>query len=355
MDFKDYYHVLGVDRSASGDAIKSAFRKLARKYHPDVNPGDKKAEDRFKEINEAYEVLGDAGKRKKYDELGLNWEQILRERDYARTQGATGFQGFEGFGAEAAGAEGFSDFFRAFFGGQPFGAEGFGREAAQPGADSETDFPLSIDDVVAGGKRSVRLSVGEACATCGGSGRVSHLAAGGGRRRAVATVCPTCHGHGQVARAQTIEVTIPKGLKDGSKIRLAGLGGRGTHGGRAGDLYLRVKLQPHPTFRAEGYDLFGQLPVWDDEAVLGADVSVPTPSGSVMVRVPPNSQNGRKLRLKGKGLPKSSGEGAGDLYWELRVVTPADASADEREHYEALRRLRSGRNGPDRIRKHLAS
>jgi DnaJ-class molecular chaperone len=353
MDFKDYYQVLGVDRSASADAIKSAFRKLARKCHPDVNPGDKKAEDRFKEINEAYEVLSDAGKRKKYDELGSNWEQILREQEFARKQGATGSQGFEGFGAE--GADGFSDFFRAYFGGQPFGAEGFGRDTAQPGADSEIDFPLTIDNVVAGGKRGVRLSVGEVCAACGGAGRVSQVAAGGGRRRTVATACPTCHGHGQVARAQTIEVSIPKGLKDGSKIRLAGLGGRGAHGGRAGDLYLRVRLQPHPIFRAEGYDLFGRLPVWDDEAVLGADISVPTPSGAVMLRVPPNSQSGRKLRLKGKGLPTSTGEGAGDLYWELEVATPSDASADERAHYHALRELRSARNGRDRIRKHLAS
>jgi DnaJ-class molecular chaperone len=354
MDFKDYYKVLGVERSASADAIKAAYRKLARKHHPDVNPGDKKAEDRFKEINEAYEVLGDAGKRKKYDELGSNWEQIIREQEYARQQGATGFRDVEGFGAEAAGGDGFSDFFRAFFGGQPFGTEGFGRETAQPGADSETDFPLSIEDVVAGGKRSVRLSVGEVCASCGGAGRVSQVAAAGGRRRTVATTCPTCHGHGQVARAQTIEVTIPKGLKDGSKIRLAGLGGRGTHGGRAGDLYLRVKLQPHQTFRAEGYDLFGRLPVWDDEAVLGADISVPTPTGAVVLRVPPNSQSGRKLRLKGKGLPKAAGEGAGDLYWELEVATPSDASAEEREHYLALRQLRTAGSGRDRFRKHLA-
>lgn len=352
MDFKDYYQVLGVERGASADAIKSAFRKLARKCHPDVNPGDKKAEGRFKEINEAYEVLSDPGKRKKYDELGSNWEQILRDQEFARKQGATGSRGFSGFGAE--GAEGFSDFFRAYFGGSPFGAEGFEQGMAQSGADSETDVPLTIDDVVSGGKRGVRLSVAEVCTACEGSGRGSKVAAGGSRRRTVATACPACHGHGQVARAQMIDVTIPKGLKDGSKIRLTGLGGRGARGGRAGDLYLRVRLQPHPIFRAEGYDLFGRLPVWDDEAVLGADISVPTPSGAVMLRVPPNSRNGRKLRLKGKGLPASTGADAGDLYWELDVVTPADASADEREHYHALRQLRTARNGRDRIRTHLA-
>lgn len=357
MDFKDYYKVLGVDRSASADAIKSAFRKLARKYHPDMNPGDKKAEERFKEINEANEVLGDPDKRKKYDELGSNWEQILREQEFARQQGASRSRGFEGFGGAAAGGDGFSDFFRAFFGGQPFERGGFGREAsaAQPGEDTQTEFPLTLEELVAGGKRSVRLSVGELCSTCGGAGRVSTVAAGAGRRRTVATACPTCHGEGQVTRSQTLEVTLPKGLKDGSQIRLAGLGGRGVQGGRPGDLYLRVRLQPHRIFKAEGYDLSGHLPVWDDEAVLGAEIPVPTPTGSVVLRVPPNSQNGRKLRLKGKGLPKQGGEGAGDLYWEIVVVTPDDAPPKERDLYDALRRLRVERGGRDRIRTHLTS
>jgi DnaJ-class molecular chaperone len=356
MDFKDYYKVLGIDREASADTIKSAYRKLARKYHPDMNPGDKKAEERFKEINEANEVLGDPEKRKKYDELGSNWEQILREQEFARKQGASRSRGFEGFG-EAAGGEDFSDFFRAYFGGHPFERAGFGREggAAQPGEDTQTDFPLTLEELVAGGKRNVRLSVGELCTTCGGTGHVSSVASGTGRRRTIATVCPTCRGEGQVTRSQTIEVTIPKGLKDGSQIRLAGLGGRGVQGGRPGDLYLRARLQPHRIFRAEGYDLSGQLPVWDDEAVLGAEIAVPTPTGSVVLRVPANSQSGRKLRLKGKGLPKPSGEAAGDLYWEIQVVTPDDAAPKERDLYDALRRLRVERGERDRIRRHLKS
>lgn len=354
MDFKDYYKMLGVDRGASADAIKSAFRKLARKYHPDMNPGDEKAEERFKAINEAYEVLGDPEKRKKYDELGSNWEQILREQEFARQQGA-GSHGFEGFGAQTAGGEDFSDFFRAFFGGHPFERAGFRREgaAAQAGEDTYTDFPLTLEEIVAGGKRSVRLSVGELCATCGGQGHVSTVAAGSGRRRTIATVCPTCRGEGQVTRSQTIEVTIPKGLKDGSQIRLAGLGGRGMQGGKPGDLYLRVRLQPHPIFRAEGYDLSGSLPVWDDEAVLGAEIPVPTLTGSVVLRVPPHSQSGRKLRLKGKGLPKAGGQGAGDLYWDIAVMTPDETSSKERDLYDALRRLRVERGQRGHIRNHL--
>jgi DnaJ-class molecular chaperone len=356
MDFKDYYKVLGVDRGASGVAFLSAFRKLARKHHPDLNPGDKKAEERFKEINEANEVLGDPDKRKKYDELGSNWEQILREQEFARQQGASRSRGFEGFGDAAAGGD-FSDFFQAFFGGRPFERAGFGREggAAQPGEDTQTGFPLTLEELVAGGKRSVRLSVGALCGTCGGAGHVSSVAAGSGRRRTVATVCPTCRGEGQVTRTQTIEVTIPKGLKDGSQIRLAGLGGRGVQGGKPGDLYLRVQLEPHRIFKADGYDLSGQLPVWDDEAVLGAEIPVPTPTGSVVLRVPAHSQNGRKLRLKSKGLPKPSGQGAGDLYWEIQVMTPEATSAKERDLYDALRRLRVELGGRDHIRTHLKS
>lgn len=351
MDFKDYYKVLGVERNASPDAIKAAYRKLARKYHPDMNPGDKKGEERFKSINEAYDVLGDASKRKKYDELGANWEQILREREQgAKHPGG----GFAGFGGTAGQSDDFSDFFRAFFGGAPFGG-GFGSERgpAQAGEDAEHEFPLTIEELIAGGKRSVRLSGGELCGTCGGSGRVTTATSAQGRRRMTAAVCPTCGGEGQIARSQTVEVTIPRGLKDGSRIRLAGLGGRGVQGGKPGDLYLRVRLVPHRVFRAEGYDLHAELPVWDDEAALGAEVTVPTPSGSVMVRVPPQTQTGHRLRLKGKGLPKSAGEGAGDLYWQIVVMSPTDLTPKERDLYAALRQLRVERGGRESIRRAL--
>jgi hypothetical protein len=180
---------------------------------------------------------------------------------------------------------------------------------------------------------------------------VSSTASTHGRRRTVLTVCPTCRGEGQVARSQTIEVTIPKGLKDGSRIRLAGLGGRGVQGGKPGDLYLRVRLLPHRLFRADGYDLSAQLPVWDDEAALGAEIAVPTLSGTVVVRVPPQTQTGRRLRLKGKGLPKSAGEGAGDLYWDVVIMGPDELAPKERDLYEALRRLRTERGGRDAIRR----
>src|SRR3989344_5533479 len=172
MDFKDYYKILGVERNAAADAIKTAYRKLARKYHPDLNPGDKKAEERFKGINEAYDVLGDPAKRRKYDELGSNWEQIIRDRESARQHAGPGFGG-----------------------------------AAAGGEDTEHEFSLTLEELVAGGKRSVRLAGGELCGACGGSGRVSSTASAHGRRRTVLTVCPTCRGEGQVARSQTIEVT----------------------------------------------------------------------------------------------------------------------------------------------------
>ncbi len=354
MDFKDYYKVLGVERTASGDAIKAAYRKLARKHHPDLNPGDKKAEERFKSINEAYDVLGDPAKRKKYDELGSNWEQISRDQEFARQHAGPGFGDF---GGAATGAEDFSDFFQAFFGGHPFGRGGGGPSPgrSQAGEDTEHEFPLTLEELVAGGKRSVRLSGGEVCGTCGGSGRVSTATANQGRRRMVSTVCPTCRGEGQVARSQTIEVTIPKGLKDGSRIRLAGLGGRGVQGGKPGDLYLRVRVLPHRIFRLDGYDLHAELPVWDDEAVLGAEIAVPTLSGSVVVRVPPQTQAGGRLRLKGKGLPQSSGEGAGDLYWEIVIKGPSDVTQKERDLYEALRRLRTERGGRASIRPGLTA
>lgn len=351
MDFKDYYQVLGVERHAAPEAIKTAYRKLARKYHPDMNPGDKKAEERFKSINEAYDVLGDSAKRKKYDELGANWEQIVRDREHAAREPGGGLGGF---GREAAGGEDFSDFFRAFFGGRPFGEGGFGAEGgrAQQGEDTEHELSLTMEELIACGKRSLRLSGGELCAACGGSGRVT-TTSGQARRRIVAAICPTCRGEGQIARSQTVEVTIPRGLKDGSRIRLAGLGGRGVQGGKPGDLYLRVRLVPHRVFRPDGYDLHAVLPVWDDEAALGADIAVPTPSGGVMVRVPPETQTGRRLRLKGKGLPKTAGGEAGDLYWEIVVTTPPELSADERKLYEALRRLRVEHGGRDTIRRDL--
>jgi DnaJ-class molecular chaperone len=353
MDFKDYYQTLGVERNASADAIKAAYRKLARKHHPDLNPGDKKAEERFKGINEAYDVLGDPGKRKKYDELGANWEQVVRDREFARERAGSGFGGFGG----TAGGEDFSDFFQAFFGGGGFGgAESASRPARpQAGEDTEHDFPVTLDELVAGGKRSVRLSGGELCGTCGGSGRVSTATAAGSRRRMVSSMCPTCRGEGQVARSQTIEVTIPKGLKDGSRIRLAGLGGRGVQGGRPGDLYLRVRLLPHRLFRADGYDLHAELPIWDDEAVLGAEIAVPTLAGAVVVRVPPSTQTGRRLRLRGKGLPKPAGEGAGDLYWDIVIMGPSDLTPKERDLYDELRRLRTERGERESIRRRLTA
>jgi len=351
MEFKDYYKNLGVDRSATQETIKSTYRKLARKFHPDLNPGNKRAEERFKEINEAYDVLGEEEKRKKYDQLGANWEQILRDQQYGNVY--TDFGGFGGREGRKTG--GFSDFFDAFFGGNPLGSEGFGGETLKPqaGEDTEYGFPLTLEEIVKGEKKALKISLGEICSRCKGAGKISTTTSSQNRRRVTMHICPNCRGTGQTERSQTIEVKIPKGLKEGFKIRLAGLGG-GVQGGKPGDLYLRVRIVPHRIFRAEGHNLYAELPVWDDEAALGTEMTVPTLVGNVVLHIPPGTQNGHQLRLKGKGLSMAKGEGFGDLYWKVLVVgAPPHLSEKERELYLELRRHRVGKSHREDIRKRI--
>ncbi len=353
MEFKDYYKSLGVDRSASLETIRSAYRKLARKYHPDLNPGNKKAEERFKEINEAYEVLKDKDKRKKYDQLGANWEQILRDQEFRDVY--SDFGGMGGFGErKGGGSDVFSDFFEAFFGGKSYWTEGFGQGRPQfrKGKDSESEISLALEEMIEGGKKSFRISTSEICSTCRGTGQVSTSSSSQSSRRLNISICPTCGGRGEKARAQTIEVKIPKGLKEGSKIRLEGLGGRGREGGKSGDLFLRVRFVPHPIFKAETYDLSAELPIWDDEAALGGDLSVPTLTGTVVLHVPPGTQTGQRFRLKGKGLPKTKGEGYGDLYWKVTVIgSPPKLTDKEKDLYKELRRMRINQGDRESIRK----
>ncbi len=355
MKFKDYYKNLGLEKNASQGEIKNAYRKLARKYHPDLNPGNKKAEERFKEINEAYDVLQNKEKRKKYDQLGPNWEEILRNQGSGRD--FSDFGGFSGFGPQTEGSKGgFSDFFEAFFGASSPRAGGFGAEKPRPqkGQDTQYDIQLTLEGLIEGGKRSIRISVEESCSTCKGLGQTSHTTISQGRRQTSNRLCPNCQGSGQVNKMQTIEVKIPKGIKEGSKIRLFGLGNRGSHGAKKGDLYLKVHLTPHRIFKVEGHDLLADLPVWDDEAALGAEISVPTLTGNVRLQVPPGTQTGHSLRLKGKGLPKVKGTGAGDLYWNIQIMGPTkNMSTKERELYMELRRLRAERSGREDVRKHL--
>jgi len=290
--FQDYYEALGVSRDASADEIRQAYRRLARTYHPDVNkePG---AEDRFKQLSEAYEVLRDAEKRERYDRLGGNWKA---GQDVS---GETGFE--ETFRAAAGGVEvggdRFSDFFESLFGrrrGADGGRAGF-EQFSMRGPDHEAVLELALEEAATGGKR--RLSLGD--------------------------------GH-------SLEVDLPRGVRDGQRVRLAGQGGAGVGGGPPGDLFLRIRLEPHPRFRVEGRDLYVDLAVSPWEAALGAEVPVPTLDGDARVKVPAGSSSGRRLRLRGQGLPGSGGGQAGDLYAAVSIRVPKQLSKTERELFERL-------------------
>jgi DnaJ-class molecular chaperone len=330
---RDYYAVLGLSRTATPEEIKKAYRRLARQYHPDLHSGSKKAdmEKKFKELNEANEVLGDPDKRKKYDRYGHRWQEA-EAYEKAREQAGAGQGGASGFHwrQESAQGEGqdFGDFFENIFrqgsgtrrgSGAPF--EGF----AIQGEDLETTVRLTLREVLTGVSRRVQLSEPIPCPTCGGTGRKR------GR------LCPTCGGTGSRAELRTIDVKIPAGVQDGTRVRVAGKGAPGHNGGKPGDLYLLVQIEPHAVFQRQGSDILVQLPVWPWEAVLGADVLVPTLTDPVRVKVPLGSRAGAKLRLKGKGLPTATG-GRGDLFFTLQIVMPASLSDEDRKLYEELAR-----------------
>lgn len=329
---RDYYAVLGVPRTATQDDIKKAYRKLARQYHPDLHTGPKKVEmeKKFKELNEAHEVLGDPEKRKKYDRYGHRWQEAEAYEKASQEAGARTdrWTWRSGTGTEAGfGAEDFSDIFESFFGrrdrtgGRP-GFQGF----AVQGEDVETSIRLTLPEVLTGVTRRITLSEPATCPTCAGTGRLR-----GGR------LCPTCMGTGTQTQTRTIDVRIPAGVQDGSRIRVPGKGAPGINGGKPGDLYLRVKVESHPVFQREGSDIHVNLPVYPWEAALGAEVLAPTLTDPVKVKVPPGSRAGSKLRLRGKGLPTASG-GHGDLFYTLQIVIPATLTEEERKLYEQLGR-----------------
>jgi curved DNA-binding protein len=306
MEYRDYYRVLGVPKNASAKDIKAAYRKLARKHHPDVNQGNKAAESRFKEINEAYEVLGDPEKRKRYDTLGENWDAFSHGGGAAPSGWPGGVRvEYEDLG----GGGGFSDFFRTFFGGGIPGAGagrggfsgfpgGFGSEQGIPEAlDAEGEVELTLEEVVKGTTREVRL--------------------GGGKRR--------------------VEVRIPAGVREGSRVRVAGEGGRGS-GGRRGDLFLRVRIAPDPTFERQGDDLATTVRVPLTVAVLGGEGQVPTLDGPVGIKIPPETPVGRVFRLRGQGLPVPGAKGSrGDLLATLAIELPRRLTARQKEIFEQLR------------------
>ena len=323
VKFRDYYEVLGVAKTATEDEIKQAYRKLARKYHPDVNPGEKSAEEKFKEINEAYEVLSDADKRKRYDQLGQNWKAGQDFRPPPEWEGAHVEYGDLGdlFGG-GRGQSGFSDFFESLFGGRR-GARG-GAGFAMRGQDIEAEIALTLEEAHRGVKRSITLQTIESCPDCKGSGAKD------------GKTCPTCRGAGVIPRPKSLEVTIPAGVRDGSVIRLAGQGVPGTNGASTGDLLLHVRIRPHRLFAIAGDDdVQIELPVAPWEAALGAKVMAPTLDGPVEMKIPAGAQGGQRLRLRGQGLNRRGG-GRGDEYVKIKIVIPPTLTLQEKELFEKL-------------------
>jgi curved DNA-binding protein len=336
VKFKDYYETLGVSRTASEAEIKKAFRKLAREFHPDVAKNKKHAEERFKEINEAYEVLGDPAKRKKYDQLGPNWQAGA---DFRPPPGG-GRGGFPGRGPRGEefefhfGGTGFSDFFEQVFGSR--GAQsgsGFGRPGplhgedvgSERGRDVEGDLMVTLEETIHGSVRSVSVRHRVPCEHCGSTGeRAGH-------------VCNACGGSGRITKTQTYQVKIPAGVADGQRLRVAGRGEPGVHGGATGDLYLRVRFAKHPEFEVDDHNLVHEAPVAPWEAVLGASIRVPTLNGTVSIKIPPGTQSGQKLRLRGRGLPQRGGA-SGDLIVLTRVEVPSTIDGHERTLWEQLAR-----------------
>lgn len=309
--FRDYYETLGVPKSASADDIKGAFRKLARKHHPDLAKDKKSAEEKFKEINEAYEVLSDPEKRKKYDEYGANWQQAGQGFGGGSGPSGGGFGGYGSGGARSGfgeggdfhfGGTGYSDFFEQFFGtrsGRGFGGGAEFEETPQRGRDVEADILVSLDEVLHGAVRQISFRRGDS------------------------------------QDVQTYTVKIPKGVREGQRIRLAGQGSPGGKRAPSGDLYLRVRMQQHPDYRFEGSDIYHEveIPVW--KAVLGGEWTIPTPDGRVKLKVPPGTQNGRKFRIADRGLPEKEG-GRGDFYAVAEILIPESLNAEQKTLWEKL-------------------
>lgn len=343
---KDYYEILGVSRTASENEIKKAYRKLARKHHPDLNPGDTAAEERFKELQTANEVLSDPDNRKKYDKYGENWRhaeqyetaeaaQKARQTEsphgagnYRRTtnanEGNFDFNNFDFNFGNSGSADG--GIFDELFNRAGRGSSSGGRTAEPArGRDIEATLELNLEDANRGGRHTLQLQAVVVCPTCKGSG-----VAGG-------EICPMCKGSGQVIEPKSIETNIPAGVRNGATLRLAGKGSPGSNGKPAGDLYLKIRVRPHPKFTMSGDNLETEISVAPWQAVLGAKVQIPTLEGQVEMTIPPDTQNGSRLRLREQGLKKRKG-GSGDLFVRLKLVLPNQASDKERELYEELRK-----------------
>ncbi|MBV9181531.1 MAG: J domain-containing protein [Acidobacteria bacterium] len=387
---KDYYEILGLKKSASSEDVRKAFRKLARKYHPDVNPGDKSAEEKFKAISEANDVLSDPKKRKIYDQLGFYSDNIdpAAAEAYARG-GPTGAGGFGGFpGAQTGGAGqgvpfdfggfdfsdmsegartansgrggGFRDIFSSIFGRGGAGAP----QRPEPGSDLEYQVNVPFWTAIRGGVMRLNITRQDVCAHCNGQGTIEApgvcpqckgkgtIEQTGGRMRfnvacprchgtgKNVSTCPACHGEGVVSRTEPMEVRIKPGTRNGQRIRIAGKGNAGLHGGPAGDLYVVIRTDDHPVFHREGDDIHITVPITATEAALGAKVEVPTIDGRALLRVPPGTQSGQKLRLREKGVPSATKDGArGDEIVEVKVTVPMPRDERTKELLRELARL----------------
>ncbi len=324
MAGKDYYSLLGVKRDASEKDIKRAYRRLARKHHPDVNPGEKSAEAKFKEINEAYEVLSDKEKRQKYDQYGDQWQHADQ---FAKAGGQQ--SPFGGFSQSAGQSFSFEEgdldsLFGDLFGGARTG--GFRRQARpRKGRDIEYPLTVSLEEAFLGAERRFSMDSQQACPSCSGTGRIQNA------------LCSVCRGTGGVSGQKQLEVKIPPGVKDGSRVRIAGKGEPGVTGGSAGDLYLVITVKAHRQFERKGNDLHVDVEVPLTVAVLGGEVQVPTLKGKLALKIPPETQNGRAFRLSGQGMPHLRGSARGDLLAKVSVMLPTKLTNKEKELFEQLR------------------
>jgi molecular chaperone DnaJ len=366
MAQRDPYAVLGVDRKASADEIKKAYRKLARQYHPDRNPDDASAEERFKEIQSAYDIVGDPDKRKQFDRGGIFFGSGGRPGSGA---GAGAGQG--GFGGFDAGN--FSDILSNLFGGGAAKTGGTGGGArtsrAQRGADLEAEVTISFDQALEGTQVPLTVQSSQRCTTCHGTGakpgtapKVCPRCQGrglesqgqglfsisqpcsrcGGAGTVIEDPCPTCHGEGAVRTPKRYRVNIPPGVREGSRVRLAGKGEPGRDGGTAGDLYVITRVKDSPVFKRKGDNIEVEVPLTIPEAIRGADVEVPTLHGSKRLRVPAGTQHGTVQRLRGEGPPKLGGKGRGDIHYRFVIDVPASLSSEQSEAVEKLSQVMNG-------------
>jgi len=325
MAGKDYYQILGVSRNASEKEIKQAYRRLARKHHPDLNPDDKSAEAKFKEINAAYEVLSNPEKRKKYDQFGDQWqyaEQFAKSggQERVRWDFSRGGRTFE-YGDLSD----FGDIFSSLFGDSGIGSR---MRGPQRGQDIESPIEVTLEEAYHGSTRIMQVQTGEPCTACGGTGRVGNR------------VCTICNGTGQKVSPKRLEVKIPAGVRDGSRIRIAGEGGPVRAGGKKGDLYLVVKILPHKLFERKGDDLYTEVAVPLATAMFGGEVRLPTLNGNLSLKIPPETQNGKVFRLAGKGMPQLGNGNYGKIFAKVKVVLPTNLTEEERQLFERLRSLR---------------